>query len=128
MEQTFEKFIWLVAGILLTIIFQNFINDPIKDWRTRRSKKYAKRRVADLYTDLAELEKLTSKQGDVALKLMRDASAGLNQLCLPAQIVAGSGVLTFLAPIAPHLRGGTDTCLGVYRLWCGYLFFCFSFV
>jgi len=104
-EQNLGQFFWLILGILLTILFQNFVNDPVKDWRARRSKRYERQRLSKLKSSVDKLEELASKQGEEALKITAEINEILHSLFLTSQIVIGGGTMVFAGQLVSLVRG-----------------------
>lgn len=105
MEHNLGQFFWLTLGILLTILFQNFVDDPVKDWRARRSKRYARQRLSELKSSVDKLEELVYKQGEEALKITAEINEILHSLFLMSQIVIGGGTMVFAGQLVSLVRG-----------------------
>ncbi len=112
METGWEKFVWLVGGVLLGILSQNFINDPIKDWRARRSKQYARQRITELKTSIKLLEEGTTDQKKVALEVSAAISDLLNLLFFILQFSSGILAMLSLGQFVSLLRR-EDTVVGL---------------
>lgn len=108
MEEQLIRLAWFVRGSLLTIIFSNFINDPIKEWRSGRTKRSSKESAARLRAELEEAEEYTHKQGELALVLVSGLSQVLNHMLSVLQTFSGGLTVVFLFQLVRALRGQTN--------------------
>jgi uncharacterized membrane protein len=127
MEEQLGRLVWLVAGSLLTIVFSNFINDPIKEWRSRRTKRSSKERAARLRGELEEAEKYTHKQAELALSLLSGMNEAANHLLSVLQTLSGGLALVFLSLVVRTLQGQAvfNPALSVVGVVLSLMFFIF---
>lgn len=100
-----ERLAWIIVGVLVTIVLQNFINDPIKNWRAKRSKRYGKRRVDSLKKELELVQDMASRQGETALRYLKASHEILWLFFYMLEIIAGAATFCFLVLFFPIARG-----------------------